>query len=1129
MSTHTQTSSGFKWLNTTQFLGALNDNVFKLLVIFYGITLMGNTNRAEVIAMASGFFVLPFLLFSHAAGILADKVSKQKVIILSKVFETTIMIFGCIAIYAESPVLLFTTIFLMSTQSAIFSPSKYGIIPELVTPEKLPHTNALLVGATYLAVILGAFAPSWLLLNVLNKNYLLLGICCVGIAIAGTLTSLKIPKTKVQNPNQKLNPFFLREIIKTMRIIHSDKELFMAVIGSAFFSFVAVFIQQNILVYAKDCLGLDWIASGYLFPVVALGIGAGAFFSSRLSGRQIEFGIVPMGAILLTISTILLGILSPSRISTATLLIIVGLGSGLFIVPLNAFIQHRSPHARRGQILATGNFISFLSIAISVAYFFILSHYFGLTAKQNFAMIGILTGSLTIIAICILPDFLIRLIAVLIAKMFYKIKLYDIKNLPTEGGAVLAPNHVSYVDTLLLSAATQRRIQFIMARQTYENKKMKPLYKLMGVIPISPNDPPRIIMQSLKNARKAVESGRLVCIFPEGALTRTGHMRPFKHGLEKIIKGTGCPIIPIYIGGAWGSFFSHSGKGIMNQLPTKIPYPIRLQFGTALPTTATTAEVESAVHELEYNDMNLRKNKKRTLPTLFTRRAHSNWNKMAMAQSDGQDITYGKTLISSIALAAHINKQIPDCTYIGVAVPPSIGGALTNLAIILDGRIPVNLNVTSSIDTINSCIKQCGINTIITSEKLLEKIPDFQPDAKIICLEKLIPQITTLNKVMATIHAIFIPAHRITSTKKTVKPDDPATVLFSSGSTGNPKGILLSHHNIISDIETFGSVMNYTKKDTICGMLPFFHSFGFTATLWVPLLMGVPVIYHPNPMDSAAVVNMVRDKKISIMLSTPTFLLSYIRKAKKEDFTSLRLIITGAEKLSKKLADKFEEKFGVRPLEGYGATELSPVACVNVRNAKGRAPQKGNKDGSIGMALPGILAKIVDPDTGEELPNNTTGLLLIKGANVMLGYLNDPKKTESVMTNGWYKTGDIAKIDKDGFVFIADRLSRYSKIGGEMVPHISIEELVHNELNIDERVIFVTGIPDEKKGEKLIVLYRHDLTSPDQIQKIITASTLPNLWRPRPKNYFPIDEFPTIGTGKLDLKKLRNFAKTTFI
>jgi acyl-[acyl-carrier-protein]-phospholipid O-acyltransferase/long-chain-fatty-acid--[acyl-carrier-protein] ligase len=288
--------------------------------------------------------------------------------------------------------------------------------------------------------------------------------------------------------------------------------------------------------------------------------------------------------------------------------------------------------------------------------------------------------------------------------------------------------------------------------------------------------------------------------------------------------------------------------------------------------------------------------------------------------------------------------------------------------------------------------------------------------------------------------------------------------------------------------------------------------------------MGVPVTYHHNPTDSATIANMIRTNKLTIMLCTPTFLLSYIRRAEKEDFATLRIVITGAEKLNKKLADRFETKFGVRPMEGYGATELSPVACINVPNATGRAAQTGHKDNSIGMPLPGILAKIVDPDTGEQQPVNENGLLLIKGANVMLGYHGNPEKTQIVIHDGWYKTGDIARIDEDGFIYIVDRLSRYSKIGGEMVPHLSIEELIHNNLNISERVVFVTSVPDEKKGEQLIVLYRKDLANADQLYRIITASELPNLWKPRFTAYFPVDDFPTIGTGKLDMKKLRTMA-----
>ncbi|HSR88427.1 MAG TPA: AMP-binding protein, partial [Pontiella sp.] len=359
-----------------------------------------------------------------------------------------------------------------------------------------------------------------------------------------------------------------------------------------------------------------------------------------------------------------------------------------------------------------------------------------------------------------------------------------------------------------------------------------------------------------------------------------------------------------------------------------------------------------------------------------------------------------------------------------------------------------------------------------------------------------------------------------------ISPDNPATIIFSSGSTGEPKGIVLSHHNILSNIEGFRMILRFDKNDRLCGVLPFFHSFGFTATLWGPLVSGFFVCYHSNPIEGAVIAQMIREKKLTMLFATPTFLLTYMPKAKDDDFTSLRLIITGAEKLKKKLADRFEERFGVRPMEGYGATELSPVTAANIADANvAGVKQTGLKEGSVGHPIPGVTAKIVHPESGEELEENEEGLLLIKGPNVMQGYLGNPEKTGEVLDDGWYSTGDIARIDSDGFIYLVDRLMRYSKIGGEMVPHLAVEEVLLKGLEAVEQIVYVTAAPDEKKGEQLVVLYTAEAGDAGKLHDLVKHSTLPNLWHPRKDNYFQIEVMPLLGSGKLDMKALKTIAK----
>ena len=406
----------------------------------------------------------------------------------------------------------------------------------------------------------------------------------------------------------------------------------------------------------------------------------------------------------------------------------------------------------------------------------------------------------------------------------------------------------------------------------------------------------------------------------------------------------------------------------------------------------------------------------------------------------------------------------------------------------------------------------------------MDKLQDFPVPAQTVFLEDILAGVTVREKLVALLKARFLPARFLVP--HAGGPDDTAAVIFSSGSTGEPKGIMLTHHNILSNVESFLMVFPFSRNDRMCAVLPFFHSFGFTCTLWTPLLHGFPVLYHPNPIDGGKIAEIVREHRLTVLLSTPTFLLAYIRKAKPEDFRTLRAVMVGAEKLTARVADAFEKRFGIRPLEGYGTTELSPVAALNVPDAEtGGVSQVGTKEGSTGHPIPGVAMKVVSPDDGKELPEGQEGALMVKGPNVMAGYLGKKDKTTEVIRDGWYDTGDIARIDEDGFVFILDRISRYSKIGGEMVPHLAVEEKYLDMLSADGRALAVSAAPDERKGEQLVVFHTPEAGEAENLHHIITESDLPNLWKPRKDNYCRVDSLPTLGSGKLDLKRLRAMAR----
>jgi acyl-[acyl-carrier-protein]-phospholipid O-acyltransferase/long-chain-fatty-acid--[acyl-carrier-protein] ligase len=461
----------------------------------------------------------------------------------------------------------------------------------------------------------------------------------------------------------------------------------------------------------------------------------------------------------------------------------------------------------------------------------------------------------------------------------------------------------------------------------------------------------------------------------------------------------------------------------------------------------------------------------------------------------------------------------------------------------LMGRVPVNLNYTSSNETIASCAQQCGLDLVITSKAFLERFPNMTIPGRTLLLEDALQSPQFSERAIALAMAWLLPvallkralgAHRVkpmsadtgaAAMGKASPMDGLATVIFSSGSTGDPKGVMLSHFNIMSNVSQVTQVFMLGKGDKILGILPFFHSFGFTAGLWLPAVQGVGVVFHPNPLDAQAIGGLVEKYRVTFLVATPTFLQAYMRRCTPESFGSLQYVLVGAEKLPERVAMAFEDQFGIRPMEGYGCTECSPVVTVNGKDY--RAPgvrQVAAKRGRIGHPLPGVSIKVVDIETGQPVAPGNSGMLLVKGPNVMRGYLGKPARTAEVLQDGWYTTGDVGMIEEDGFVTITDRLSRFSKIGGEMVPHIRIEEKLHELAGATEQVFAVTAVPDEKKGERIVVIHTLPAAKLTTVLEKLSQCDLPALWRPKSNQFVHVDSIPALGTGKMDLRAIKALA-----
>ena len=501
---------------------------------------------------------------------------------------------------------------------------------------------------------------------------------------------------------------------------------------------------------------------------------------------------------------------------------------------------------------------------------------------------------------------------------------------------------------------------------------------------------------------------------------------------------------------------------------------------------------------------------------VHTARRHA--SEPALADSSGASVTFGEALAKSVFLAGRLAPVWEGQEKVGILIPPSVGGALVNWAALLMGKVPVNLNYTLSKEGILSCIEQCGITDVVVSDKLMKKL-NLELPVRVHPLEDLVQEPRLSEKLRAGFLSKLSPAAGLLKRLggAAAKPDDLATIIFSSGSTGQPKGVMLSHRNVISNVDQVGDVYAFESSDCMLGVLPFFHSFGFMATIAGPAVCAFGCAYHFNPMEAKVIGPLAEKHGVTIMIATPTFLQFYLRGLKPGQLEKLRLVVVGAEKLPMRVADSFEEKFGVRPYEAYGCTECSPGVAVNGPG--------GNRTGSIGQVLKDMEVKVVNPESGDRLPTGEQGLLRVKGPNVMRGYLGMEEKTAEVLQDGWYDTGDIVRQDDDGFLWIEGRLSRFSKIGGEMVPHGNVEEALNELAGEAGQVFAVTGVPDDKKGERLVVIHTADDALLEKVLAGMAKASIPNLWKPRKDQFISVPELPYLGSGKLDLKGLQQIAE----
>jgi acyl-[acyl-carrier-protein]-phospholipid O-acyltransferase/long-chain-fatty-acid--[acyl-carrier-protein] ligase len=713
-------------------------------------------------------------------------------------------------------------------------------------------------------------------------------------------------------------------------------------------------------------------------------------------------------------------------------------------------------------------------------------------------------------------------------RCFYRVTSLGLENLPS-GGFLLMPNHISWVDALVLQLACPRPIRYVIDEEYYHKPILHPFLRALGCIPINPGHS----YSAVRAASERIADGEIVCVFPEGQLERTGVLLRLHRGYELIARHANAQVVPVWLDQLWGSIFSFQGGRFFTKFPKRIPYPVTVAFGK--PLKAEAADIATAREELlklgEFC-FSRRPSLDRHLAEECVRGLKRRPFRTAVIDGiDHTKLSRAKLLGAAAALSRHLRKKFSD-KRIAIVLPASKGSMLANLAVTLADKVPVDLNFTMGRAANESCCRRANLRVAISATPFMERLEDFPWPEKILKLDELMPRMKR-QIIFWWIMAVLIPARLLLRLLQIPRKGGhaEAVLLFTSGTTGEPKGVVISHRNVAGNVSQFRELLDARKTDAILASLPFFHTFGSTVTLWYPLIEGVRIATYPNPLEAGRCAALIDRYKLTFLLATPTFLRLYLRKAEPEQLRSLRLIIVGAEKLPLDLASHFEKRFHKEVFEGYGLTETAPVVSVNLPgpepNKPGEHVQPSSRLGSVGRLAPGIAAEIREPETDRKLSLHDTGMLWLRGPNIFEGYLHDPKRTAEVLRDGWLKTGDIGRFDEDGFLYIEGRLSRFSKIGGEMVPHEAIEQKIIDLLELsgrDERPIAIVGVQDEAKGEALVLLSAVDIDLAE-LRKKLQEAGVPNLWIP--KSVQRVDSIPVLASGKLDLKKCQERAAET--
>ncbi len=1128
------------------FLNAFVDLGHKILIQNTIFKIYDGQTQIILTAIVNGLILLPFILLFTPAGYLSDKHHKPLIMKVSAAAAVGLTLLITLSYYLGWFYFSFAMTFLLAVQSAFYSPAKYGYIKELTGKEQLTTANAVVQAVTIVSILFGIFAFSVFFerglagVNYENVSQLLQAIAPLGwiLVVCATLQlmfALRLPAGGVAATGLHFDWKRYRtgrSLRDNLSKILANRTIWLSIVGLSAFWGISQVVLATFPAFAKEAMGeTNTIVIQGILASSGIGIIIGSLLAGQSSKHHIETGLIPLGA-----AGIVVAIFFMPQLHSPGLLVIdfllLGVCGGMFIVPLNALIQFHAKNDELGIVLAGNNWVQnvvmlgFLGLTVGFAIY-------GISSIGMFHLLAITALAGALYTIYQLPQSLVRYVIAQVFSSTHRITVLGFKNLPGTGGVLMLGNHISWLDWAMIQIACPRPVRFVMYRAIYQRWYLKWFLDFFGVIPIAPGQS----NEALQQINELLRAGEVVCLFPEGTISRSGQLGEFKHGYERTVEGVDGIILPFYIRGLWGSRFSRSSEKLREIRNTRLRGNVIVAFGKPLPMDTPAPVLKRQVLELSIDTWEHHTQSLDPIPLAWLRSAKRRGNESCLIDTSTATTLSGyKTLTAVIAFSRLIRKRSQEQN-IGLLLPTSSAGIITNMAALLLNKTVVNLNYTASLQSLIAAVEKAEISNLYTSRRLIRKLEQRGIDlsellarVQVHFLEDLKDEIGTLTKFTLLVSTVVLPARVLYALfGRRAGIDQPAAILFSSGSEGKPKGVVLSHRNIMANVLQVSDVLDVLEEDTFMATLPLFHAFGLTITGLMPMIEGIPVILHPDPTDALTIAKAIAKHQATVYCSTSTFLRLFNRNRRIHPLMleSLRVVVSGAEKLNPEVRDAFKLKFNKEIYEGYGATETTPVASVNIPDRIGQTDwkvQQGNKPGTVGMPLPGGSFRIVDPDTLETLPAEEDGLILFGGSQVMLGYLNNPEKTAEVIIeldgNRWYKTGDKGHLDQDGFLTIVDRYSRFAKIGGEMISLGAIEGAIGKVLPEDIEVL-TTALPDGKKGEKVILLVAGDI-SQDEMNELIEKSGLNPLMRPA--EVINVEAIPKLGSGKNDFGQAKQLA-----